>query len=842
MEPTPATPAADSAASPPSPAELIIQNGRMRGTSRQLTHPLTLIGRTSGCDIRLNVDGVSAHHCALLLHPTGVMLRNFQTEEKTLVNDKPVTVCALHDGDQLTIGPFHFQLRLPGVLPAVDVEKQAQLDQEVDRLRREADTQLQQEKERLRAEADAQLVREKEALRHQASALAAQQSSLANEEARLQQRWLSLDQQSEQAQAKIRQDKDALRVQAAAVVAQQAALTEEESRLQQRRVALQQQEEQLAAHLEEKQRRLVELQEQTRAARTALQNERAAYETRVAESVRQLNQGRKEIEDGTKRLQADRSRLLQLRKRLKQRWHRQWANERAAMGRREDEVARLRQECAKDQERLDQQRAALQQGRLRFNGEVELGRRQIQDAWNQFHQAQHDWEARRSREQTQLTGRKHSLDQYEADLVEANEVLTDQKLEWEERRRDLEKEVGGLEHRARNYRFKVLELQQEVVRLEAALRNGSPAPAAELGPQSGPESSPAEADAPPSPAPDGPSSTTAISNAGPESELREWIDALEKLSYELGDQRLYVAEQCLRLQEARQHWVADHEAAVAELEAAAQRLLLREHALEAAEFRQRHQGSELAHARQHLEGWQARMAAREAAWEGERDRMLADLQAREQLVERRMQAVSVLHQRWSKRRRQEVERLHAERGTLAKLHQELAHQREEWLRRGAVIEKEQKDLAERSLALEQQRLEVIRKAPNSEAADRRLDRLRGRWAAGFVTLQRSIAQERDAVKTEMGQLEGRFRQLQQLAHKAALKEADFAQQLSTWEREKLLAEEEKEKRRGQLQIWQAQRDRFERERQQLRDEVERLARLLMDESNAAAPFPAAQAA
>src|SRR5262249_34080894 len=150
--------------------------------------------------------------------------------------------------------------------------------------------------------------------------------------------------------------------------------------------------------------------------------------------------------------------------------------------------------------------------------------------------------------------------------------------------------------------------------------------------------------------------------------------------------------------------------------------------------------------------------------------------------------------------------------------------------------------AERSLALEQQRLEMIRKAPDAESADRRLDRLRSRWAAGFLPLQRAIAQERDAVKHEAAQLDIRFRQTQQLINKAALKEAEFAQQLSTWEREKLLTDEETQKRHNQLLIWQAQRERYERERQQLREEVERLARLLIDEGSDLTTLPAVQAA
>lgn len=848
MEPTQDTPAGDPL-SPSAQAELLIQNGRQRGTARPLNMPLTLIGRANGCDIRLHVDGIGAHHCVILHDATGLMLRNLQSENKTLVNDKPVTVCALHHGDQLTIGPFHFQVRLPGVLPPLDVEKQARLAQEIALVRDEAESKLNQEKELLRAELEARVGPEKEALRQQTESVTARQTALAEEETRLQQRWLALDQQSEQAQAKIRQEKDALRIQAAAVVAQQSALTEEETRLQQRRLALQQQEEQLAAHLDEKRRRLLELQEQTRAAHTALQNERAAYETRVADSVRQLNQTRKEVSDGDKQLQADRQRLLHLRKRLKRRWHRQWAAERAAMRQREAALDRIWKDCAQEQARLQTEHAAMRQARLRFNSDVELGRRQIQDAWNQLHLAQREWGARRSHEHTQLTERKRALAVYEADLVEANEQLTDQQLDWEERRQDLEKEAVGLEHRVRNYRFKVIELQQEVARLETALRQRPETPANAALPTSPPAAANALTQHEPTQSAGVPITlaptevpTAAILRDEVDRELRECVAALETLTSELADQRLYLTEQCQRLHDARQHWVADHASAVGELETAAQRLVIREHALETVEFRLRQQGTELLHVRQHLEGWQARMAAREAAWEGERERLLADLQTREQLVERRLQAVTVLHQRWSKRRRQEVERLHTERGALNTLQMELAHQREEWISRGALIEKKQKDLAERSLALEQQRLEAIRKAPNGEEAGRRLERLRGRWAASFVTLQRAIAQERDAVKTELAHLESRYRQLQQLTNKTVLKEAELAQQLSTWEREHLLADEEKEKRRGQLLIWQAQRERYERERQQLRDEVERLARLMIDEGNDPLMLPAVQAA
>src|SRR2546423_392053 len=69
---------------------------------------------------------------------------------------------------------------------------------------------------------------------------------------------------------------DALRIQVAAVAAQQAALAEEELRLQQRRGALEKQEAQLAAHLDDRRRRLLELQDEIKTERAALEQQRAA--------------------------------------------------------------------------------------------------------------------------------------------------------------------------------------------------------------------------------------------------------------------------------------------------------------------------------------------------------------------------------------------------------------------------------------------------------------------------------------------------------------------------------------------------------------------------------------
>src|SRR5690242_18220180 len=89
-------------------AELIVQNGRLKGTSKPLNLPITLVGRSAGCDMRLNVEGVSAVHCVLVHGPAGLVLKDLQSERGTLVNGRPASATLITNGDQLTIGPFQF--------------------------------------------------------------------------------------------------------------------------------------------------------------------------------------------------------------------------------------------------------------------------------------------------------------------------------------------------------------------------------------------------------------------------------------------------------------------------------------------------------------------------------------------------------------------------------------------------------------------------------------------------------------------------------------------------------------------------------------------------------------
>src|SRR5262249_17784245 len=110
MEPN-APPLSGEAASPvPAAGELVVQNGRFAGTCRLLSASLNLIGRSPGCEIRLNVDDVAPLHCAILQTPGGLVLRDLDSGPGTFVNGQRVTACLLADGDLLRVGPFEFRV------------------------------------------------------------------------------------------------------------------------------------------------------------------------------------------------------------------------------------------------------------------------------------------------------------------------------------------------------------------------------------------------------------------------------------------------------------------------------------------------------------------------------------------------------------------------------------------------------------------------------------------------------------------------------------------------------------------------------------------------------------
>lgn len=618
---------------------------------------------------------------------------------------------------------------------------------------------------------------------------------------------------------------DALRIGAAAVVAQQSALTLEEGRLQKRLQALEQQEEQLSRHLEEKRKKLIQLNESAQSERTGLNSDRQAYEKYVKQVSTDLTQAQRELVDKQQQLQTERRRLSSLHQRLKQRWQRVWKAEKQKHLLREEELANEEANLARESERLDKEREAAQQERLASNGHYELGRRQLVSAWTRLRQAQQKWRQRRSQERAALRLRARDMEEAELGLVESQRRLEQEKTDWQNRRLALEKETESLNKRIHNQRDKVFEQQQEIGRLDAVLRQRRQGEKADASvPQ---EKQLVEATALPS---------APVTSQADDALWQGRLADLDRLAGELADQRLQLAEQWQRLVQTQHRWQEDHDQAAGELEALGGNLQTQEQTLTQKQqeyqsacevIRGKHQ--EVVQLRQQMVGWHTRLRAREASWEGERGRLLGEIRQREKLVQEHLSNLVEIRRRWAKNRRQEVAKLQAERRACESLRQEYAVLRLEWQRRFTALEDEKRSVAEKSLALEQFRQETISHSGNSPAAEHRVERLRRNWLTQNAAAIRAVAEERKVLEAELADLEKRATQLQKRGDELVAAETAFAEKQAAWEHKQTLLAARQSQMQHELKMAQSQRQAAEQQLANTKDEVERIARALLDE-------------
>jgi hypothetical protein len=604
--------------------------------------------------------------------------------------------------------------------------------------------------------------------------------------------------------AALEREREALRIQAAAVAAQQATLTEEESRLIHRRQALENQEAQLATHLEERQKQLKGFQQNIRKSRQTLRRERAEHEKHVADATDELLRTRKEVRGEQDNLERERKMLSGLVQRLKKRYARHAQADRAAIEQRERELTRNRAA-------LEREKATFAETRLRFNGEVEVGRRQLQDRWEQLRSAEERARERESVLDTEARHRNAELAARATALGDAERLLADERHTWEARRADLQREAEGLESRVRNLRRKLQEHEQEALRLGVT----APAPIAEPGPSA-------------------PIPRRFVS----ESESIR-LAHVEALSCTLADQRLHLLEQAERLTRARDEWQREQSAALAALEATAEELrrredslLPREEVLSEAEDELRSRDESATRHQTRLEAWHIRLTAEQLETNAEHAALRDTIRAREERVERQAALLTEMRKRWSKRRQQELEELEAERASLADARRRYAVEWEAYVNRTEALEHEGRAVAERALALEQYRLEIVARATDSPAAEKRLEKLRRRCSAVTAAALKRLIKERQGLVAEADRLTKLAEIVRVQSSALARREAELAQQRSGWEKEQLHRSSEQARLESEMRGLKVQRERAERQVQSLRDEVERLARLLFEETPA----------
>jgi len=612
-------------------------------------------------------------------------------------------------------------------------------------------------------------------------------------------------------------ERDAVRIQVAAVAAQQSALNEEEMRLEQRRVALEKQEEQLAGHLEERRRRLLQLQEQTRQEREAFQTARAAAVEEQAALAKELQATRDDVAAVGNRARTDRQHLVELRKRMVMSGKRRGQEQEAVLAKREKELTAREDRLQRGAEKMARDHAKMVEDRLRLNGELELGKRQLREQWQDLGVAQQQWEVCLNLEHAEREKRSRDLDARAVAVEEAERT-------WSERERsarlmlaDLHRESAGLESRIGNLREKLAQTETAGQGLQALREAPGPHVALPL---------------------------TAV--AAPIMTGADRTVVLQRVAGRFADQRAHLLEQWQTLLRVQDEWRGEREQAMVELETAGRslqeqdhRLLTHERELDAVATEWRQRQLALTQTRHSLEGWQTRLTARETAWEGERAALLSDAKAREEAAHLQLRRLNHLARRRELQRGTEAVELTAARTRCDDLRQAYVALWKECQQRRKELAREQRDMAARTVALEQLRQEVVGAAPNAAGAERRLERLRRRTAVRIEASESDIEMARKDRAAESDRLDELAERLQGQQKDFAARQEELVRQQAAWEEREASVEDAEQRRRLELQRLTARREQDERQIAVLRDEVERVAGVLMNESEMA---PASQAA
>ena len=94
-------------------AKLTVLRGASKGKKILIAKPQYVVGRSEKCQLRLNHEAISRQHCAFLVSPDKVVLRDLGSRNGTLVNGKKIeTKTELKTGDEIQFGPLSFQVQI----------------------------------------------------------------------------------------------------------------------------------------------------------------------------------------------------------------------------------------------------------------------------------------------------------------------------------------------------------------------------------------------------------------------------------------------------------------------------------------------------------------------------------------------------------------------------------------------------------------------------------------------------------------------------------------------------------------------------------------------------------
>ena len=132
-------------------------------------------------------------------------------------------------------------------------------------------------------------------------------------------------------------------------------------------------------------------------------------------------------------------------------------------------------------------------------------------------------------------------------------------------------------------------------------------------------------------------------------------------------------------------------------------------------------------------------------------------------------------------------------------------------------------------------MEVLARADNSVAAERRQERLQRQIAALHAEAERRLADRSQALELEADRLEAQSRHLHHRAEAVVEREAALSLRQTEWENQQAQTEQDHEKQRQELQRLRRQAEVLTQYRKELKEEVDRLIQVMLEEADAATP-------
>jgi chromosome segregation ATPase len=549
-------------------------------------------------------------------------------------------------------------------------------------------------------------------------------------------------------------------------------------------------------------------------ARQAFRAERDRQTAELAEANAELDRRTQRVQKLREQAKAERAKSRQTYQRFLKRMKAKWSAERRAV--------------ESEQHRLDREAAALTAKTERFEAEwqtktAELTeyKGRLTEAWHLLAENQRRLMADRQQVEAWLARQTQEIEQKSRLIDDRERRLTENQPLLETRAAALASEIAGLEARAANMRAALKQLEERRAALESSPAAGQSIEqlVVSLESQRFHPAVSQEADRLLSELHD---STQAVAR-----ERMKLATAREQLAREaadLADQRAVLAEQVGELAVARDLWQAGERTAVIELEELARGVRGREQAVEERERHlmdadrdRRQREYDLWQLRAKLEGWQAALAAHEAAAAAARDRTAAEQDAEHDRLARWEASLEQVQRAWADLRRREKEQLTAEADHWAEARQQLTAAITNTNEARTRYLDEAEKLAARVLAAEQQ----------DGAEPRRMRVLRKRWESHFAKMRKDLDARRATLAAEQADADRRLAELQVRTAEWLDQHAERTERALTTDRGRLAANRAADEEQAvALSIEAARRERSEQALHDLRTEIERLSALL----------------